>query len=364
MTASWVAQAADAGQPIQLQVVATNFLEGPGSTDQWQVPAFGFTDATLTNTVTAWKSNTDGPWNSTENWSVRAWPGFSGVSNDQASFNGAAGLNVDLGNSSPSIAGLTFGPSALNYDVKSTGSGQLQLNSGSSNATIMVSAGSQTIDAPVVLENNVNVTVAGGTSLTISGGIGQSGGSQALTLTGSGSLTLSGSDNYIGGTTVDGGTLILSSSNALSERHGPDGRRRGDLRIGKQPRGREPRVPTYGHDANHSGSFFANLRELHHVGVAVHAYPKRRGCSRLAGRGDAPAVAIPADMTSAAGNAVFASHRTAFAQKTISPADVAQSARPWAWPAAIERFWNSSDQDQTTESKAAALDKVLARFGV
>ena len=32
VTASWVAQAADASQPIQLQVVATNFLEGPGST--------------------------------------------------------------------------------------------------------------------------------------------------------------------------------------------------------------------------------------------------------------------------------------------------------------------------------------------
>ena len=141
--------------------------------------------------------------------------GFSGVSGDQASFNGAAGRNVDLGNSSPSIAGLTFGPSALNYDIQSTGSGQLQLNNGSSNATITVSAGSQTIDAPVVLENSVNVTLAGGTSLAISGGIGQSGGSQGLTLTGRGSLTLSGSDSYTGGTTVNGGTLFVSSSNAL-----------------------------------------------------------------------------------------------------------------------------------------------------
>ena len=142
-------------------------------------------------------------------------PGFSGVSGDQANFNGAAGLNVDLGNFSPSIAGLTFGPSALNYDIKSTGSGQLQLNNGSSNATITVSAGSQTIAAPVVLENNVNVAVAGGTSLTISGGIGQSGGSQGLTLSGGGTMILSGTDNYSGGTVVSAGTLIVTAPAAL-----------------------------------------------------------------------------------------------------------------------------------------------------
>ena len=45
VTASWVAPAADAGEPIQLQVVATNFLEGPV---EGQVPTFGFANATLT----------------------------------------------------------------------------------------------------------------------------------------------------------------------------------------------------------------------------------------------------------------------------------------------------------------------------
>ena len=91
----------------------------------------------------------------------------------------------------------------------------MQLNNGSSNATITVSAGSQTIDAPVVLGNNVNVTAAGGSGLTISGAIGQSGGSQALILSGSGSLTLSGNNNYGGGTTVNGGTLFVTASSAL-----------------------------------------------------------------------------------------------------------------------------------------------------
>ena len=228
VTATWLAQLADAGQPIQLQVVASNFLETGGP---WNVPTFAFANATLTNTVNAsgptaatWTSSSDGPWNSGSNWTNTQGsgvPGFSGASGDQASFNGAAGLNVDLVNSSPSIAGLTFGPSALNYDIQSSGSGQLQLNNGSSNATITVSAGSgQTIAAPVVLESNVNVTLADGASLAISGGIGQSGGSQGLTLAGSGSLTLSGSGGYTGGTTVNGGTLIVDDSSAIAANTG------------------------------------------------------------------------------------------------------------------------------------------------
>ena len=51
VTVGWVADAAHAGQAIQIQVVATNFLEGPGSTQQWEVPSFGFANATLTGTA-------------------------------------------------------------------------------------------------------------------------------------------------------------------------------------------------------------------------------------------------------------------------------------------------------------------------
>ena len=47
VTATWTATAPYAGQSIQLQVVATNFLEGPTANDLWQVPTFGFTNATL-----------------------------------------------------------------------------------------------------------------------------------------------------------------------------------------------------------------------------------------------------------------------------------------------------------------------------
>ena len=71
----------------------------------------------------------------------------------------------------------------------------------------LASGGTHAINTPVVLESNASVTVASGASLTISGAISESGGSQGLALSGGGSLTLSGSNSYSGGTTVGGGTL-------------------------------------------------------------------------------------------------------------------------------------------------------------
>jgi len=72
---------------------------------------------------------------------------------------------------------------------------------------------------------------------------------------------------------------------------------------------------------------------------------------------------VPATLSRLTINAVFTSRRSAFDQ-TVSPADIAQTALRWAWFAAIESSWNSSDQNKTTDSNVEALDKVLARFGV
>jgi autotransporter-associated beta strand protein len=74
-------------------------------------------------------------------------------------------------------------------------------------------------------------------------------------------------------------------------------------------------------------------------------------------------LATPARVSSVARDAVFTSYRSAF-DRTAAPADNAQSAHPWAWLAASESSWNSSDQNKTTDSATAVLDKVLARFGL
>ena len=167
-------------------------------------------------TVADWNSASDGPWNSPDNWSDTqgtGTPGFSGAGGDQATFSGAAGLNVDLGNFSPSLAGLTFGSSALNYDIKSTGGGVLQLNNGSSNATVTVSAGSQTIAAPVQLVSNTVVYPAASAMLNVSGGV--DGAGQSLSVDDQGTVILSGVNSYTGGTMVSAGTLIVTDTSAI-----------------------------------------------------------------------------------------------------------------------------------------------------
>ena len=119
--------------------------------------------------------------------------------------------------SSQTVSGLTFSPGAGgSYALYGSGGNSLQLAGSGSSASISLTGGSDAINAPLVLENNVNVTTAGGTSLTISGGISQNGGSQALTLSGSGSLTLFGTDTCTGGTIVSAGTLILKNSFAIA----------------------------------------------------------------------------------------------------------------------------------------------------
>ncbi|HEV3024664.1 MAG TPA: autotransporter-associated beta strand repeat-containing protein, partial [Pirellulales bacterium] len=94
--------------------------------------------------------------------------------------------------------------------------GVLTLDNGASPATIAVTSGSHTIDAPVALKSSVNITTASGTTLTITGGI--SGSGQSLTLNGPGKLVLGGNNSFGGGTSVVSGTLVVNSSTAL-----PDG---------------------------------------------------------------------------------------------------------------------------------------------
>jgi autotransporter-associated beta strand protein len=67
----------------------------------------------------------------------------------------------------------------------------------------------------VSLTNDMIVGVTNG-SITISGNISQSGGGKDLTKIGAGTLFLSGSNSYSGLTTMNGGTIQVSSPNALA----------------------------------------------------------------------------------------------------------------------------------------------------
>ena len=140
----------------------------------------------------------------------------SGITDDEATFNGAVGLSTDLDNFSPSIAGLTFGSNALNYEIKSTGNGLLQMNNSSSNATITVSSGSQTIAAPVQLISNTVIYPAPSATLNISGSvIGNPGTSLTLgdaLYTGTLVEAITGSVSVAGATNISAGTLQVDGT--------------------------------------------------------------------------------------------------------------------------------------------------------
>jgi autotransporter-associated beta strand protein len=323
-------------------------------------------------------------WGTGSNWQGGVAPGAAGDTDDTAVLGVAVGsgtATITLG-ASQTLSSLTFSPAAGgSYALSGSGGNSLQLANGGSSASISVDSGSDTINAPVILGDNVNVTAAGGASLTISGSISESGGSHGLTLSGSGSLTISGSNSYSGGTTVNGGTLIVTSAGTLPSDT--------SLTVGAggtfifDPSQSASSVLAAGLPAPASGSAVASEASTPIVAVSAlsNGPVTASALSTLSAALErhlenlsyvpvtapvakaAPLAATPPAMSRATIDAVFASHRPAFDQ-TVLPADNSQSACPWAWLAAIESSWNSADQNQKTGSNVEALDKVLARFGV
>ena len=108
---------------------------------------------------------------------------------------------------------MAFGPGALNYAIKSTGGGTLQLGNGPNSATMTVAAGNQTISAPVLLTSNLVVSPAAGSQMTISGGVAGLA-SRSWSTIGDGSLD--NADSYTGGTTVSVGTFVLADPSAIA----------------------------------------------------------------------------------------------------------------------------------------------------
>jgi autotransporter-associated beta strand protein len=94
----------------------------------------------------------------------------------------------------------------------------LTLDSGNgAGASITLDAGNHAIAANIVLADAGGHTlgVGQGSTLTISGAIGESGGSRSLTFTGGGWLVLASPNSFTGGITVNNGVLQTTASGAL-----------------------------------------------------------------------------------------------------------------------------------------------------
>ena len=166
-----------------------------------------------------WNSGNGGSWNTSGDWvnnitqTVIAAPGVRGIAGDTVLFSSTTGSAITLDGANPSLAGLTFSSGSNGYTVGPGTGGTLDLDNGGNSASIAVSAGNQTISAPVGLVSSVVVTPAASSQLTISGGI--SGAGSSLTMNGGGTLILSGTNNFTGGVSVTSGTLVAASAGAI-----------------------------------------------------------------------------------------------------------------------------------------------------
>jgi fibronectin-binding autotransporter adhesin len=171
-----------------------------------------------------WTNARGGAWASDNNWadnnvtSVDAAPGLDPnlTTTDTATFGAgsiAGSVQVDLVNAAPSLNALSFAGNGT-YTIVSSGAGSIAL---AGSVPTITAIGTQTINATLTLAANTWITVTNPSDwLTIGGNIGETGGSQSLTLSGLGTLVLSGTNTYTGGTTVDRGTLRVSSPGSLA----------------------------------------------------------------------------------------------------------------------------------------------------
>jgi autotransporter-associated beta strand protein len=174
-------------------VVGTNFLTVNGLVYSGQ---------------STWTTNS-GNWTNFANWNDGGTPGLDGSlsTNDTAAFGTGGGGVVTL-NTHAELNALTF--NASSYTL--AGTGTISMVQGSNAPSIVTSLGSHLISNALVLANNVGVTNASGTLLTLAGAVSGSG---AITKVGGGTLSLSSANSYTGGTILNAGTLAISNNAAF-----------------------------------------------------------------------------------------------------------------------------------------------------
>ncbi len=144
--------------------------------------------------------------------------GRGGFVGDTVLFGSTTGSTARLDGADPSVAAVTFNNAAMGYTIAQGSGGSLTLQGGVAPgelATVAVLAGNHAISAPLQLASDTVFSAAAASSLTVTGRINGSG---SLTVNGGGKIYLSGSNGYTGGTSVAGGTLIITTVAAL-----PDG---------------------------------------------------------------------------------------------------------------------------------------------
>jgi autotransporter-associated beta strand protein len=189
-------------------------IDAQGNIAGQAVDASGKTHAVLWQLVAgAWLGGTDGnDWSSPANWNAATITAVPDAPGEKIALgNPGAAPTINLAGADRTVGQVVFN-SNVGTNIVTTGQHRLKLDNGSDPALI-TAAGTHAITAPMTLASNLTVTTtAASDSLSLLGGIG---GAKGLTKAGAGTLTLGASNTYTGGTTVLGGTLVISQADAL-----------------------------------------------------------------------------------------------------------------------------------------------------
>ena len=155
------------------------------------------------------------------NWSVGPWSpntaptkaGNTAILNNASSPLVSVVLDVPV-SVGTLVLGNTDSSPTSGFSISSTGGYALTMDNSGSTSHIIVQGGTHVISAPITLAGNLSVAPTAGSTLTLSGDIGQNTNS-ALSLDDAGTLILSGSNGYSEGTLVNAGALVVENPNGI-----------------------------------------------------------------------------------------------------------------------------------------------------
>ncbi|HWL17284.1 MAG TPA: autotransporter-associated beta strand repeat-containing protein [Opitutus sp.] len=146
-----------------------------------------------------------GNWNSIPNFTASTVVNFGNATNSALTINAGIvlkDLEFSADSERPGYSFSGTGSVTINGDLRVLGAGgDVEFSTG---LPITLWAGGHA----------VNIANAG-TTVTVNGAIGEIGGSASFTLSGAGTLVLGGSNTFTGGTTINGGILVIYSDAAL-----------------------------------------------------------------------------------------------------------------------------------------------------
>jgi len=174
---------------------------------------------TISGLTATWTNNGNGNWSTGANWSSN--PQIPHKAGDAATFGVGSTFTTVTLDTPITNAAVQFS-NTNSFSIANVGNIFTFDNTNAGAALIVVSGSSNSIAAPVSLNDNLSVPVFAGASMAISNTISNGKGTHVMTVSGSGILSLLGNNSYgpaagsVGTTILGNNTLNLGNNNALS----------------------------------------------------------------------------------------------------------------------------------------------------